>query len=213
MRQIICADALQWLEDKRDLGAIITSLPDAGEVAMVMSEWRVWFSTAVSQCVQAASPDQPCIFYQTDRKSEGHVESKALLVLEAARARGARLLWHKVVLRREPGTIDLHRPGFTHLIAVSVEGKPGPATPDVMHAGVKVYPNAMGLTATNFAIRFAQQSGARAVVDPFCGRGTVPAVAEARGVPSIGVDIDEAQCERARQLRLALLRPQVAAGS
>jgi hypothetical protein len=127
-------------------------------------------------------------------------------VIETARSAGALVLWHKIVLRREPGQIDLHRPGFTHLIAVSIAGHPGKASADVLRAGIKIYPNAMGLSAANFAARFAQESGAARIVDPFCGRGTVPAVAEARGIESIGIDIDPSQCERARLLRLALLR-------
>lgn len=66
-----------------------------------------------------------------------------------------------------------------------------------------IYPNAMGLKAAAFALRFAG-GFSRRIIDPFCGRGTVPAVADALGFDAIGVDIDPAQCERAAALSLRL---------
>jgi len=40
------------------------------------------------------------------------------------------------------------------------------------------------------------------VVDPFCGVGTVPALANAIGMSSIGVEISTKRCKQARRLCL-----------
>jgi hypothetical protein len=202
MTEWVCADALPWLAAHPRLGAIVTSLPDADELGAPLGEWARWFGQAVALCVAAALDAAPAIFYQTDRKADGQLYSKAALVLAGAAAAGARVLWHKIVLRRAPGAVDLHRPGYTHLIAVSRAGKPGAASPDVLARGRMLYPNAMGLAAAVFAVRFAGRA-APVVCDPFCGRGTVPAVAEALGLGAIGVDIDPTQLSAARRLRLA----------
>lgn len=205
MPEWVCADALPWLAAHPGVGAVVTSLPDADEVGLPLAAWSAWFERAATACVAATAPDAPAIFYQTDRKADGRTVSKAALVLRAAEGAGARLLWHKIVLRREPGAVDLHRPGFTHLLAVSRRGRPGAATPDVLARGRMLYPNAMGLAAAICAVQFAARSS-RTVCDPFCGRGTVPAVAAALGLRAIGVDIDPAQIAAAQRLRLTVPR-------
>lgn len=202
MRQIICADALEWLAANRGVGAVVTSLPDADETGQPVDEWAAWFARAAQACFDAASAGAPVVFYQTDRKAGGRWHSKAAMLFQAAAAAGAELYWHKIILRRGVGKTDLHRPGYTHLMAFGVGGGPGKATPDVMERGRTLYPNGMGLRAARFAVGFAGERAGR-VCDPFCGRGTIPAVAEALGYDAIGVDIDPAQCERARSLKLA----------
>lgn len=201
MKVIHCADAVEWLRGQRDVGSVVTSLPDAEEIGRPLAEWAPWFHQSVRLCVAAASPGCPVVLYQTDRKGEGQTHSKALLCMSAAASAGARLLWHKIVLRRDVGKVDIHRPGFTHLMAFSVKARPGTASPDVIERGRMIYPNAMGMDAALFAVRFAAGYDRR-LVDPFCGRGTIPAVAEALGLEAVGVDIDPAQCEHARALRL-----------
>jgi hypothetical protein len=198
----VCADAVEWLTNRRDVGAVVTSLPDAAETGMAMERWEGWFVAAAHLCMSAASESAPAVFYQTDRKADGKVYSKSALLFAAASRGRIRLLWHKVVLRRGVGKIDLHRPGYTHLMAFSVGGKPGAATPDVIDAGKMIYPNAMGMNAALLSVRFAQ-STCRRLVDPFCGRGTVPVLADALGMTAIGVDIDQTQVDAARKLRFS----------
>jgi SAM-dependent methyltransferase len=48
------------------------------------------------------------------------------------------------------------------------------------------------------------QTTTRTVVDPFCGFGTVLAVANALGLDAIGVDRSKRMCQRARRLRLSV---------
>lgn len=204
-RKIICTDAVEWLSKHRDLGSVITSLPELEEVSMSEVDYKMWFVQAASECFKSTSEGHLTIFYQTDRLYKSRRISKAYMLMKAAQVvSGHEMIWHKIVLRRAPGKIDLRRPGFSHLIAFGDEkAKAGKATPDVFDAGGMLYPNGMGLQAATVALQAALKHGPR-VCDPFCGRGTVPVLAEHLGFTQIvGVDIDEAQCEAAKSLRLA----------
>jgi hypothetical protein len=204
MKSILCTDAIGWLADNRNVGAIVTSLPDAEEVGTSLSEWTGWFRDAVARCLRAASPDAPLVFYQTDRKIAGRLVSKASLIIDAAAREGAGLIWHKVAIRRGIGKIDLYRPGFSHLIAVGRNARSGASTPDVLDAGRALYRNGIGVEVARLAVEFASGKGRRPVVDPFCGRGTIPAVADALGVETVGIDIDPEQARASEALRLSL---------
>jgi hypothetical protein len=204
MRTILCTDAVGWLDANRDVGAIVTSLPDADEIGLSMPEWARWFRNAVALCVRASSPMSPVVFYQTDRKFAGRLISKASLVLDAAATEGASPLWHKIAVRGGIGKVDFYRPGFSHLIAVSRIGRSGGATPDVLDAGRPVYRNGIGIEVARLAVNFASGKDRVRVVDPFCGRGTIPAVADALGLDSIGIDIDPEQARASGLLHLSL---------
>ena len=147
-RTIICADALDWLPSHTE-GAIVTSPPDAEEIGATLEEWQGWFARAVSACAAAAN-GSPCVFYVTDRKHAGRLYSKAGAVLAAM---GTPPTWHKIALRRSVGAVDLHRPGFSHLIAFN--GRPGKATPDVFDRGPCLYRNGTGTTAARVACEWA----------------------------------------------------------
>lgn len=202
-RKIIEQDALVWLEKHKDLGSIITSLPDMEETQHTEEAYPKWFYAAAEKCILSTSENHPTIFYQTDRLYKGKRISKAFILMKAAEANNLQLVWHKIVLRRNIGKIDIRRPGFSHLLCFGDKGvKAGKATPDVFDAGGVLYPNGMGLQAATVALQAALYHGVK-VCDPFCGRGTVPALAETMGFEKIiGVDIDEQQAEAARHTRL-----------
>lgn len=202
-RTIIEQDALVWLKKHRDVGSVITSLPDMEETNHSEDIYPYWFFTAAQECLVSTSSNHPTIFYQTDRLFKNKRISKCFILMKAAEANNLKLIWHKIVLRRKLGKIDIRRPGFSHLLCFGDEGvKAGKATPDVFEAGGVLYPNGMGLQAATIALQAALKHGTR-VCDPFCGRGTVPALAEAMGFTKIiGVDIDKQQAEAARHTRL-----------
>lgn len=203
-RKIICADALKWLESDCPPCSIVTSPAEQAEIGGTIPEWRDWYLAACSLMFRALAPGAACVIYSTDRKFEGEWISKPAMMNVAAREAGVRQLWHKIALRKPVGSTDIHRPAYTHLIAFGgPEARPGAASPDVFERGKTVYPNGMGLIAARFAVQFAMRPGLP-LVDPFCGRGTVPAVAEALGAEAIGVDILESQCDLARALKLQL---------
>jgi len=62
----------------------------------------------------------------------------------------------------------------------------------------------MGTRACHAACRFLlDETSARRVVDPFCGQGTVLAVANALGLDALGVELSGKRCRAARKLSVA----------
>lgn len=199
MKELIVADGLEWLKEHKDVGGIITSLPDYDEVDMDYDTWYDWFSKGIRLCLESTSEHSYAIFYQTDRKLDGRIISKSHMVIDQIIRMGYKTVWHKVALRAGVGKVDLYRPGFTHMIAASKKGKSGKSVPDVIERGPMLYKNGMGMVAAQLAIDFVGRS-TDTIVDPFCGRGTVPVTAENMGYNAIGVDIDPKQIEYAKQL-------------
>lgn len=201
-REIVCADALKWLEAQPDdsLGHILTALPDMNDVGMPPAKYDAWFERACKLCLRKASPTAYVVFCQTDRKVDGTWFDKSAVVNRAAREVRTPLRWHKIVVRRDG--VDLHRPTYSHLLCFSHKGRPGSGTPDVLPCGPVVYRDGMGLNTVAFVMRFFAGSKHTTVVDPFVGRGTVAAGANAFGYDAVGVDLSKAQCAHARQLTL-----------
>lgn len=205
-RDVVCADAILWMRARgRIAGACaVTSLPDVSEVGLTLVEWRRWFLGAVPAVIDAVPEESAAIFFQSDIKRDGAWVDKGSLVVRAAEDAGARVLFHKIIARRTPGLLTLGRPGYTHLIAVSralrcPEQLPIPDI--IVDAGRQPWVRAMGIRAAAHAVRFARdQVGASVVFDPFCGVGTVLAVANALGVAALGVDKARKRCEQARTL-------------
>ncbi len=210
-REVHCADAIPWL---RGCGVIpgasaVTSLPDVSEVGLALPVWREWFLEAVRLVVEAVPAEGVALFFQSDIKRDGAWIDKGAMVVRAAEDAGARVLFHKIVCRRPPGLLTYGRPGFTHLIAVSraLRCPEVLALPDIItDAGRQPWVRAMGIRAAAHAVRFARDvAGAKTILDPFCGVGTVPAVANALGLAAIGI---EKSRKRAEQSRLLTVRPE-----
>ncbi|NBX59245.1 MAG: SAM-dependent methyltransferase [Opitutaceae bacterium] len=182
----------------------VTSLPDVSEVGLTLPVWREWFLAAVQLVVAAVPDDSAAIFFQSDIKRDGCWIDKGALVMSAAEAAGARVLFHKLICRRPPGTLTLGRPGYTHLIAVSrmLRCPDVLPIPDIItDAGRQPWVRAMGVRAAAHAVRFARdQAGAKVIFDPFCGVGTVLAVANRLGLDALGVEKAKKRCEQSRQL-------------
>jgi tRNA G10 N-methylase Trm11 len=66
--------------------------------------------------------------------------------------------------------------------------------------GTMTWSRAMGSAACEAAVRFVAATGARTIVDPFCGVGSVLAAANAHGLDAIGVEISRRRASRARKL-------------
>lgn len=188
MREIICAEAVGWLSQHLGSGAVITSMPDMDELAMQEGAYCDWFIDAALACMDATAAGQPCMFLQTDRKIAGRTLSKPSLVAKAASIKGLQLKWHKVVIRAVD-SVNLYRPGFSHLLCYGdASCKPGKATPDVLRRGEAFYKNGIPFNVAELCLDMLKP-GAK-VIAPFCGRGTIPILAEQRGFESIGIDSD-----------------------
>lgn len=209
LREVHQSDAIAWMQARgRIEGACaVTSLPDVSEVNMPLPAWRAWFLGAVELVVNAVPDESAALFFQSDIKRDGAWVDKGAMVIRAAEDAGARVLFHKIVCRRPPGMLTYGRPGFTHLIAVSramVCPEVLPIPDVITDAGRQPWVRAMGVRAAAHAVRFAkEQVGAKTVFDPFCGVGTVLAVANALGLDALGVELSRKRCEQSRQLTIS----------
>ncbi|MBS0631485.1 MAG: SAM-dependent methyltransferase [Verrucomicrobia bacterium] len=212
-RTVHCADAIPWMREHGVIAGAcaVTSLPDVSEVGMSLEAWRPWFIDAARLVVEAVPDGSAAIFFQSDIKRDGVWIDKGALVMRATEEAGAHVLFHKIVCRRPPGMLTYGRPGFTHMIAVSRALKCPDvlAIPDVItDAGEQKWVRAMGVRAAGHAVRFAKEVVGPAldlqqgpvIFDPFCGVGTVLAVANTLGLEALGVEKNRKRAEQARAL-------------
>lgn len=207
-RQIFQEDAIGWLRHRGPLSgaSVITSLPDLSEVpGYSLESWEAWFSQTAGLIVERTPPEGAALFYQTDIKRAGRWVDKGYLVHRGAEAAGGRLLWHKIVCRVAAGQVTFGRPAFAHLMAFSrgLNAHPGKSTADVLpELGEMTWARAMPLNACELACRYVRDhTPTRTVVDPFCGLGTVLAVANSMGLDAIGVELSAKRARRAQRLR------------
>lgn len=210
-RTVHHGDALAWLRARGVLegASVITSLPDLSEVPQLGFEgWRGWFGDAARAVLDAVPENGAAIFFQSDIRHAGVWIDKGALVARAAEQTPMKLLFHKIVCRRPPGTVTFGRATYAHLVAYA---RRAPATPsrgsaDVLaDGGFKPGTKSMGVNACVEACRFVlAETPTRTIVDPFCGWGTVLAVANALGMDAIGVDLSARMCRKARTLNVSL---------
>lgn len=211
-RRVVQAEALAFLAaNPAEPGtSVVTSLPDLSELpALDLAAWRAWFIDAIRRVVAWVPEEGVAVFFQSDVRHEGRLIDKGHLVALGAEAEGASTLWHKIVCRKPPGTQAFGRPTYAHMIAVQRgPARAGPIRhpgPDVIaDGGPKSWSRAMGEEACRVALRFLRdETPTRLVVDPFCGRGTVLAVANAMGFDALGIDLGAKRCRAARALVVA----------
>lgn len=208
-RTVYREEAIGWLETQPTLAgaSVITSMPDLSEIpALSLEAWERWFTEAARLIVDRTPPEGASIFYQTDVKKAGRWIDKGYLVQKGAEVAGGRLLWHKIVCRVPAGHVTFGRPAYAHLMAFSrgLDAHPGRSTADVLpELGEMTWARAIGLKACEVACAYVRDHTAtRTVVDPFCGVGTVLAVANAMGLDAVGVELSTKRANRARALRL-----------
>jgi hypothetical protein len=203
------ADAIAWLRQQGRLqgASVITSLPDVSEVNLKLEDWRPWFEDAAALVMQSIDPQCAAIFFQSDIKHAGQWIDKGALVARAAERVGLGMLFHKIVCRRPPGFAGFGRASYAHML--------GFASWPLLekHARIDVLPDggskpgvkSMGVKACQDACQFVlDETPTRLVVDPFCGFGTVLAVANALGLDAVGVDLAPRMCRHARELQVEL---------
>jgi len=201
-------EALAWLTRSEPLTgcSLVTSLPDISEFpSLTLAQWKVWFHDAAALVLSRCPEEGVTIFYQTDVNREGEWVDKAYLCQKAAEKMGHPLLWHKIVCRLPAGTISYGRPSYSHLICFSrgVKSQIALSTMDVLpQPGEVTWTRGMGVQACLTACQFIRsQTSTRTVVDPFCGHGTVLAVANGLGLDAIGVELVPKRARKARALQ------------
>ncbi len=218
-RVVFQADALEWLTARAELSdaSVITSMPDMSELpSLPHAAWADWFVAAAELVVSRVPIGGLAIFYQTDVKAQGRWIDKAQLVARGAERAGATLVFHKIVLRSEAGSVTRGLPAYSHLVAWAPRGVVqggavqgarlalGDATADVLpSAGATTWTRGMGVEACRAACHAVlHYTATRTVVDPFCGHGTVLAVANSLGLAAVGVELGARRARRARSLRV-----------
>lgn len=211
MRTVYAEDALPWLAARTPLAgcSLITSLPDVSSFpALGLDGWQRWFVDAAELVLRATPDDGVTMFYQTDVKLDGTWVDKSRLCHQAADRHGAALLWHKIVCRKPAGTVNFGRPAYSHLLCFSRGVRDGGrhAYPDVLaEPGEMTWSQAMGLAACQLACKYVlSHTTTRTIVDPFCGRGSVLAVANDLGLTAIGVELNVRRARKARNLQTAI---------
>jgi hypothetical protein len=210
-RTVHHGDALPWLRAAGTLvgASFVTSLPDVSELpALGLDGWRRWFDEAAVVTMESVPDEGVAIFFQSDVKRAGLWLDKGAMVSRAAERAGMGLLFHKIVCRKPPGTLTYGRASYSHLLGFARRLRPTlrRATPDVLpDGGIQPGAKSMGVLACVDACRFVlAETTTRTIVDPFCGFGTVLAVANALGLDAIGVDLSARMCKRARRLSVTL---------
>ncbi len=212
-RTVHQGDALGWLRENTPLvgASVVTSLPDVSELPTLgFDGWRRWFEEAAELTLRAVPDEGVAIFFQSDVRHGGRWVDKGHLCARAAERAGMGLLFHRIVCRKPPGTATFGRASYAHLLGFSRQVLPPATRPgtDVLPDGGRVPGRkAMGVEACYQACRFIRdETPTRRVVDPFCGWGTVLAVANALGLDAVGVDLSPRMCRRARALTVDLTR-------
>jgi hypothetical protein len=211
-RVIHHADAIAWLRDADLSGAsVVTSLPDLSELPQLgFDGWKRWFEDAAVLLLERTPSDAVTIFFQSDIRHAGLWVDKGAIVSRAAERASASLLYHKIVCRKPAGTVTRGRASYSHMLVFSRGLRPQLrwATADVIpDAGHMPTPKSMGVLACVDACRLIlAETQTRTIVDPFCGAGTVLAVANSLGLDAIGVDLSVRMVRKARNLSVDLGR-------
>lgn len=207
-REIVVGDGVGWLRSTAlpATHAIVTSLPDVSELRLPSLEaWSTWFIDTVALAARQVATTSVAIFFQSDIRRDGLWVDKGALVAAGAQRAGAACLFHRIVCRAPAGTPLRGRPGYAHLQAFSrgLRLAQERAEPDVLpDLGEMPWPRAMGTAACEAVCRFLLASTAcRVVVDPFCGLGTMLAVANAYGLDAVGVERSPRRAAQAKALR------------
>jgi hypothetical protein len=208
-REVVQGDGVAWLAAAALPAdhAIVTSLPDHSELPQLGFEaWRRWFIEVSALACTRVADEAVCVFFQTDVKHEGRWIDKAYLVSRGAEEAESALLWHKIACRAPAGQTSFGRPAYAHLLCFSraLRLAPAQSSPDVLPSvGAMPWSRAMGVEACRAVVRFLiDHTACRTVVDPFCGHGTMLAVANAVGLDAIGIELSRKRADKARALTL-----------
>mmetsp|Transcript_32141 Transcript_32141/g.46335 ORF Transcript_32141/g.46335 Transcript_32141/m.46335 type:complete len:111 (+) Transcript_32141:607-939(+) len=77
------------------------------------------------------------------------------------------------------------------------------AIPDIFYRGEMLWNKGIGLDCCYVGVQFLRDvAKASCVLDPFCGKGTVPAMANELGMSAVGVEISAKRCRQVTYLGL-----------
>lgn len=218
-------DAIEWLRTFADgelLGDVFTSIPDISELDSIfgaatnanVAAYKEWFEQAV--CLILSKAPKCAIFLQSDVRflnADDEVVQfidKSHIINMAAERMGFVLLWHKICDRSnaECEYPCSHKVFYSHLLCVCRQPfAKYPTrqwvTPDIFWRGEMVWSRAIGIHSALVGVTFLKyMMQTKVIVDPFCGTGTVLAMANALNIASIGCELSKKRCRKAVKLDL-----------
>lgn len=212
----------------------IPDISDIPELAQIedarekSAQYIDWFKDVVGHIFRRLADGQYAVFSQTDAKiidSRGCLISwvdKSHLCSTAASLHGCSLMWHKIALNTEvtaasdapqgldPAYVSQFRPAYTHLLCygknISSPFRIGQfRTPDVIARGAMTWQKATGMEACVLGVAFLLNVARCSVLlNPFCGHGTILAVANYFRLRAIGLEILPSRAKQARSKDCAL---------
>jgi len=209
-RIVYCDDAIEWLKTASiaEDASFIASMPDISEfTGMPLETWKEWFMST-AELVLSRTPDKGvAIFYQSDIKVDGEWVDKAYLIQKMAEKTGSAQLFHKIICRVKPGYATFGRPAYSHILCFSKQHRLRDlrlSSPDVIpDIGDKTWERGMGLEACIMIAKFLrEQTETKTLVHPFCGQGSMLAMANYYGLNAIGIERSPKRADMARILKV-----------
>ena len=218
MFTVLQRDSLEWLSEQPDesINNVLTGLPDMEELNMTdINIYLEFFRKTAGLIFRKVKKNGYCIFIQTDRKVDGGIIDKSYHLTNVSIDYKKKLIWHKIILQRDIGKVDLHRPTYSHVLCYTTTGKAGVAFPDVFpfipsskdKVKNKLYCNATPKNISDKCTEYISKTfKERAIndneydiIDPFVGKGTTGISALTFKLKFLGIDIDGKQCEETRK--------------
>jgi hypothetical protein len=186
--------------------------------------YELMMRLTVGNCIVLLQSDTRMM---TNKRATYEWVDKSFLASEAAVKSNCTLLWHKLVLlSKDMNNRSTGRPCYSHLLCyvknsplihephpeglITIEEaskyyysyRPGDfAIPDVFYRGEMFWTRGIGADCCYAGLIFLKEIvKCDEVIDPFCGCGTVLAMANFLGMHSIGIDISPARCKKSRKL-------------
>eukprot|EP01038_Epipyxis_sp_PR26KG_P010949 gene10949-14702_t len=197
-----------------------------------VKSYETWFTNTVELILNRLPVGGYAIFLQSDVRVclDGEVKcwiDKSFLCSLAAHNTGlCTLMWHKLVTAHKLHTKrSAGRPAYSHLICyhktrsipiLHHENISNPikheeptyrtamfAIPDIFFRGEMLWSKGIGLDCCYVGVSFLKNvAKSSLIIDPFCGHGTVLAMANALGVSALGMEISSKRCRFASTLNL-----------
>ena len=184
----------------------------------IIRRYKEWFTNLVSMIFDKMHTGEYAIFLQSDvrcldKSFKGTnviewIDKSHLISMAMEQNKDIKLMWHKIVTTSENSLAKLSsgRPSYSHLICYckgyDIKYSTNSfATPDIFYRGDMLWPKGIGLSTALMGCSFLKDK-TNVICDPFAGVGTVLAMANAVGVNSIGIEISDRRCRKARRLSL-----------
>lgn len=193
-----CREVLPHINDRPDL--VLTDPPylvtkvgrhGSGEVIEGMED-AFWVLPAFREVYRVMAPDSFCVSFYSWRQADDFVQ--------AWRGAGFSIMGHLVWVKRQMGLGTLTRSKHESAYLLT-KGTPRPArvVPDVFdwqRERIKDHPSQKPVAAM---AQVVSAIGPAVVLDPFMGVGSSLVAARQHGARVVGIELDEAYCEKAAE--------------